>query len=133
MAAEQEELPDEEQPQQEQTEDEWATTRNQMVDALPAVTEPVPGGLAYDLVTRQLLFIRRQVSENLVDYMLEESFDLLNYNEHPYLPVQPGDAVYECVFLADVTAKTLDDWADADTYDFPRGRLAVVPVQEAWG
>lgn len=106
--------------------------RDVLEDGRPIVTDLVPGGLALDLVTRQLLFVRRQVAPDLVAYYEAEAFDLLNYKMHPYLPVSIEDPVFECVYLADVTAESLADWGDAKTYDFPAGRLAVVPVMNAW-
>lgn len=34
----------------------------------PDMTEPVAGGLAFDLVTRQVLFVRRVVADDLAEY-----------------------------------------------------------------
>lgn len=107
--------------------------REALLEGRPDVTSPISGGLALDLVTRQLLFVRRQVAPDLATYYDTEEFDLLNYKMHPYLPVTVDDAVLECVYLSDVTAESLDGWGDAKTYDFPVGRLAVVPVMDAWG
>lgn len=101
-------------------------------ESQPAMTAPVAGGLAVDLVTRQLLFVRREVADSLPAYYAAEDFDLLNYGPHPYLPVRIDDAVYECVYLDDTGPRDLDGFGDVTTYDFPRGRLAAVPVQEAW-
>lgn len=106
--------------------------RDHLEENQPAVTAPVPGGLAFDLVTRQLLFVREEVAPDLATYYEREEFDLLNYKMHPYLPVEIDDAVFECVYLADVTAEKLGEWDSAKLYDFPAGRLAVVPVMEAW-
>lgn len=108
------------------------SAREQLLADQPDMTDPVAGGLAFDLVTRQLLFVRRVVADDLAEYYDQEGFDLLNYNEHAYLPVTVDDAVFECVFIADVSADDLDSFGSAKTYDYPRGRLAAVPVQEAW-
>jgi hypothetical protein len=106
---------------------------DRLADALEDIqTEPVAGGLAFDLVTRQPLFVRRQVADSLAEYYDAEGFDLGAYKTHPYLPVRPDDAVYECVFVSEITAESLHEWGDAKTYDYPRGRLAVVPVDLAW-
>ncbi|WP_135535359.1 hypothetical protein [Halostella pelagica] len=96
-------------------------------------TEPMAGGLAFDLVTRQPLFVRQRVADTLGEYYDAEGFDLADYKAHAYLPVRPDDAVYECVFISEITAESLHEWGSAKTYDYPRGRLAHVPVEEAWG
>jgi hypothetical protein len=96
-------------------------------------TEPVAGGLAFDLVTRQPLFVRQQVAGDLEEYYEREGFDLATYKMHPFLPVTPDDAVFECVFISEITAEGLHDWSSAKTYDYPAGRLAAVPIGQAWG
>lgn len=108
------------------------STREQLLEDQPAVTDVMVQGFALDLVTRQLLYVRQRVADDLAEYYEAENFDLLNYNQHPYLPVTIDDPAYECVYMADVTADGLDDWGSAKTYDFPAGRLAVVPVHESW-
>jgi hypothetical protein len=106
--------------------------RKQLLADQPELTAPVAGGLAVDLVTRQLLFVRREVAPDLPTYYDEEDFDLLNYGPHPYLPVTVDDAVLECVYIDDVGVQDLDGLGDSKTYDFPQGRLAAVPIQEVW-
>lgn len=108
------------------------STREQLLADHPDTAGIVPGGLAFDLVTRQLLFVRQQVADDLVEYYEREQFDLLNYKMHPYIGVTLDDAVYECVFVSDVSAEDLHGWSDTKTYDYPAGRLAAVPVHEAW-
>lgn len=109
------------------------TYDQRLADALDGInTEPVAGGLAFDLVTRQPLFVRRRVADDLATYYEEERFDLATYKMHPYLPVRADDAVFECVFVSEITAESLHDWGSANTYDYPAGRLAVVPVDESW-
>ncbi|NHN40527.1 hypothetical protein G9C85_02595 [Halorubellus sp. JP-L1] len=95
-------------------------------------TEPMSGGIAFDLVTRQPLFVVREVADGLAEYHDEEDFDLLGYKTHPYLPVRADDTVYECVYLSDITIDGVHTWGDTQTYDFPRGRLAHVPIEQAW-
>jgi hypothetical protein len=105
--------------------------RDVLVDALSEFkTEPEVGGIALDMVTRQPLYIRSIKAHDLVEYYEGEEFDLLTYGVHPYLPVSLGDTVYECVYLSELTVEKLSSVRDARTYDFPRGRLATVPV---WG
>jgi hypothetical protein len=106
--------------------------REQLLADQPELTAPVAGGLAVDLVTRQLLFVRREVAPDLATYYDEEDFDLLNYGPHPYLPVTVDDAVLECVYIDDVGVQDLDGLCESKTYDFPAGRLAAVPIQEVW-
>lgn len=106
---------------------------DQLADALDDVaTEPMAGGLAFDLVTRQPLFVRRVVAESLGEYYESEGFDLATYKAHPYLPVRPDDPVYECVFVSEITADGLNGWDSSKTYDYPRGRLAHVPIEQSW-
>lgn len=93
-------------------------------------TEPMAGGVAIDLVTRQPLFVRRIVVEDLWEYYELEGFDLASYKTHPYLPVREDDTVYECVF---VSGDPQGAHKPGDTYDFPRGRLMHYPIEQAWG
>jgi hypothetical protein len=94
-------------------------------------TEPYGGSIVFDLVTRQPLYVRSIAAASVVKHYEQEGFDLASYGVHPYLPVSPSDTVYECVFLSDITADSLAAFGDAKTYDFPRGRLAHVPVELA--
>lgn len=101
----------------------------QLADALDDVqTEPMAGGVAVDLVTRQPLFIREKKADSLSEYYEAEGFDLATYNEHPFLPVRPDDAVFECVFIEGPKG----GHNVGRTYDYPRGRLMTVPVDLAW-
>ena len=102
----------------------------QLENALDGIqTEPMEGGIAIDLVTRQPMFVRRKVADSLEQYYHENSFDLATYNEHPYLPVRADDAVFECVFLQ---GDPNGAQKVGKTYDYPRGRLMTVPVHHAW-
>lgn len=100
-----------------------------VADALDGIeTEPISGGVAIDLVTRQTLFVRGVAADSLAEYYEAEGFDLATYKQHVWLPVRADDTVYECVFVGG-----LDDLHTAGkTYDYPRGRLARVPVELAW-
>lgn len=100
-----------------------------LADALEDIqTEPMAGGVAFDLVTRQPLFVKDRVADSLAEYYDTEGFDLATYKMHTYLPVRADDAVYECVFLSDIESLH----SGRKTYDYPRGRLAHIPVEQAW-
>jgi len=87
------------------------------------------GDVAIDLVTRQPLYVVARVADDLVEYYDEEDFDLLTYKQHTYLPVRRDDPVFKCVFIGG-----LDDLHSfSDTYDYPAGRLARVPIEIAGG
>jgi hypothetical protein len=101
----------------------------QLEAALEGVrTEPMAGDVAIDLVTRQVVFVHERVADTLEEYYEREGFDLATYKQHPWLPVRPDDAVFECVFVGGVD----DLHSPGKTYDYPRGRLARVPVDLAW-
>lgn len=91
-------------------------------------TDPMPGGVAIDLITRQPLLVRRVVADTLAEYYEAEGFDLATYKQHVYLPVRADDTVYECVFIGDLDGLH----TSRKTYDYPRGRLAHVPIEQAW-
>lgn len=115
----------------------WSDSEKSYEERLEAAladvqTEPMAGGLALDLVTRQPLLVRRVVAESLGEYYEAEGFDLGTYGVHPYLPVSADNRVLECVYISDITAESLGNFGNAKTYDFPAGRLAHVPVEEAW-
>jgi hypothetical protein len=91
-------------------------------------TEPQPGGVAFDIVTRQPLYVLAIAADSLTAYYEREEFDLLSYKTHPYLPVRSDDTVYECVYIP-TTAEQAH--RPGKTYDMPRGRLMTVPVELA--
>ena len=107
---------------------------DRVADALEGIrTEPVAGSLAIDVVTRQLLFVRSKVADDLETYYEQEGFDLLTYGPHPWLPgVTAENAAYECYYVNDLSLDGIDDLGKRRDYDFPEGRLAVVPVEQAW-
>jgi len=87
------------------------------------------GDVAIDLVTRQPLFIVDRQADSLDGYFEDEEFDLLTYKQHAFLPVRMDDPVLECVFIGG-----LEDLHNfSNTYDYPAGRLARVPVELAGG
>lgn len=104
---------------------------SEQVDAAleDVLTEPVEGGVAIDLVTRQVVYVRQRVADSLEEYYESEGFDLATYKTHPFLPIRVDDAVFECVFCP---ADSERIHKPGKTYDFPRGRLATVPVDLAW-
>lgn len=97
------------------------------LDGVP--TQPVEGGVAIDLVTRQVVFVRERVADTLEEYYDEEGFCLATYKTHPFLPVRLDDAVYETVYVGGDPERA---HKPGKTYDMPRGRLMVVPVSLAW-
>ena len=107
---------------------------DRVADALEGIrTEPVAGSLAIDVVTRQLLFVRSKVADDLETYYEQEGFDLLTYGPHPWLPgVTAENAAYECYYVNDLSLDGIDGLGKRRDYDFPSGRLAVVPVEQAW-
>ena len=107
---------------------------DRVADALDDVrTEPVPGSLAIDIVTRQVLFVRDRVAGDLAEYYHQEGFDLATYGPHPFLPgVTLDNAVYECYYANDLSLEELAELDSRRDYDFPSGRLAVVPIEQAW-
>jgi hypothetical protein len=110
-------------------EDAERSYEEQLEAALEGVnTEPMQGGVAIDLVTRQPLFIRQKKADTLAEYYEEEGFDLATYNEHPFMPVRPDDAVFECAFIEGPKG----GHNVGKTYDYPRGRLMTVPIDLAW-
>ena len=96
-------------------------------------TEPVPGSLAIDLISRQVLFVRARVADDLEAYYEQEGFDLATYGPHPYLPgVTLDNAVFECYYANDLSLEELAELDSRRDYSFPEGRLAVVPIENAW-
>ena len=87
-----------------------------------------PTDVAIDLVTRQPLFVVGVVADSLPEYYEAEGFDLLNYKSHPYLPVRVDDSVVKCVFVPRSVEKS---HKVGKTYDYPVGRLARVPIEQA--
>ena len=93
-------------------------------------TDPLEGGVAIDLVTRQAVFVRRQVADTCREYYDAEGFDLVTYKMHPWLPgIGPENAVYECVY---VDANPQNAHKPGRTYDFPAARLMALPLDLAW-
>jgi len=92
--------------------------------------EPMAGGVAIDVVTRQVVFVRERVADTLEEYYEEEGFDLYTYKMHPWLPgIDIANAVYSCVY-ADGNPQNAHK--PGKTYDFPSARLMHLPVELAW-
>lgn len=85
-----------------------------------------------DMVEGRPLFVRRQVADTAVEYFDREDFDLTTYKAHPWLPITPEDPIYECVFLP-TKPSDIPSEKKNQTYDYPRGRLARVPVEWLYG
>jgi len=103
-----------------------------VADALADVqTEPVEGGVAIDIVTRQAVFVRQEKYDSLEAHYEAEGYDLATYKMHPYLPgIDVDNSVYECVY---VDGNPQNAHKPGKTYDFPSARLMHLPVEQAWG
>ena len=105
--------------------------RQRVAAALSDVrTEPLEGGIAIDIVTRQAVFVRQQVAETCEAYYDQEDFDLVTYKMHPWLPgIGPENAVYECSYI---DGNPQNAHKQGRTYDFPEARLLHLPVELSW-
>jgi hypothetical protein len=92
--------------------------------------EPMAGGIAIDIVTRQAMLVKEQVADTCREYEASEGFDLVTYKMHPWLPgIGPDNAVYEAVYI---DGNPQNAHKPGKTYDFPAARLMHVPVEMAW-
>ena len=99
-----------------------------LTDRLDAFPREVKGGdVVIDLVQGRPLYVRRQRG-TAVEYFESEDFDLTTYKAHPWLPITPDDTIFECVFLP-TNPESIPTAKKDKTYDYPRGRLARVPVE----
>ena len=100
-------------------------------DALEGVpTWPVEGGIVIDIVTRQAMFVRKQVADSCAEYYEKEGFDLVTYKMHPWLPgIGPENPVYECSYI---DGNPQNVHKQGKTYDFPAARLMALPVDLSW-
>lgn len=105
--------------------------RDAVADALDGVRqEPMAGGVAIDLVTRQPMLVRERVADTCAEYYERENFDLVTYKMHPWLPgISPDNAVYEAVYL---DGNPQNAHKPGKTYDFPAARLLHFPAEMAW-
>lgn len=87
-----------------------------------------PGDIVIDLVQGRPLYIRREVAPTAAEYFDVQDFDLTTYKAHPWLPITPDDTVFECVFIPTKPQDIPGSKGDK-SYDYPRGRLARVPVE----
>jgi hypothetical protein len=108
--------------------------RDRVADALAAVQQdPVVGGVAIDIVTRQPMYVRQQVADDCAEYYDEEGFCLVSYKMHPWLPgISVDNAVYEAVYLSDIGVQSVHEQGSSRTYDFPAARLMHYPVELTW-
>ena len=113
-------------------EDAEASYEDRVEDALAgAQTDPMPGGVAIDLVTRQAVFVRAEKYTNLEAHYNAEGYDLATYKMHPYLPgIDVDNSVFECVYL---DGNPQNAHNPGKTYDFPSARLMHFPTEQAWG
>lgn len=103
----------------------------QVADALDGIQQrPLECGVAIDLVTRQVVYVRQRVADTCREYYDEEGFDLVTYKMHPWLPgIGVENAVYECSY-ADGNPQNAHN--QGRTYDFPSARLMHLPVEMSW-
>jgi hypothetical protein len=93
-------------------------------------TEPLEGGVAIDVVTRQAVYIRQQVADTCREYYHENDFCLVSYKMHPWLPgIGPDNCVYECSYI---DPNPQNAHKQGKTYDFPEARLMPLPLPMAW-
>jgi hypothetical protein len=106
--------------------------RDRLTERLDAMDREIkPHDLVIDLVQGRPLFVRRSKG-TAVDYFESESFDLTTYKAHPWLPITPDDEVFECVFVP-TKPQDIPSERSHKTYDYPRGRLARIPVEWLYG
>jgi len=92
--------------------------------------EPMAGGIAIDVVTRQAMLVKEKKAETCREYYEEEGFDLVTYKMHPWLPgISVDNAVYEAVYL---DGNPQNAHKPGKTYDFPSARLMHLPAEMAW-
>lgn len=105
--------------------------RERVAQALESVQQdPVIGGVAIDIVTRQAMYVRARVADTCAEYYKDEGFDLVTYKMHPWLPgISTENAVYEAVYL---DGNPQNAHKPGKTYDFPAARLMHVPIEMAW-
>jgi len=102
--------------------------RDILQEKLDGFPREVKGGdVVIDLVQGRPLYVRRQRG-TAVEYFESEDFDLTTYKAHPWLPITPDDTIFECVFLP-TNPESIPTSKGDKTYDYPRGRLARVPVE----
>lgn len=89
-------------------------------------TTIVAGDVVHDLVKRGKMQVVAKAADSVAEYREEEGFDLADYKTHPLLDVSEDEPVFTCVYLPDSPTTSFNG-----TYDFPRSRLARVPVEEA--
>lgn len=117
-------------------EDAERDAREQLEDRLADLNAPThaemgPGDIAFDLVQRQPLLVLDKTADSLVEHFeqSDDGFCLADYKQHAWLPVRPDDPVFECVFIGSIEGLH----SFSNTYDYPAGRLARVPVELAGG
>ena len=93
-------------------------------------TEPVEGGVAIDIVTRQAVFVRQRKYDDLAEHYDAEGYSLATYKMHPWLPgISVEDAVFEVSYI---DGNPQNAHKQGKTYDMPRSRLMHLPVEMSW-
>jgi len=86
------------------------------------------GDVCVDLVERGKVQIVAKVADSVEEHQQQESYDIQSYKAHPLLDVSDDEPVFKAVYLPENPTVSF-----SGTYDFPRSRLARLPVEEANG
>lgn len=92
-----------------------------MVDAAIKV-----GDVCTDLVKRGKVQVVGKTADTVEEHQQTESYDIQTYKANALLDVADDEPVFSVVYLPDEPGTSFNK-----TYDFPRSRLARVPVEEA--
>lgn len=84
------------------------------------------GDVAHDLVKRGKVQVVAKAADSVAEHRGREGFDLATYKSHLLLDVAEDEPVFTCVYLPDEPTVSF-----SGTYDFPRSRLARIPIEEA--
>jgi len=84
------------------------------------------GDVCHDVLGSGKVQVLRKAADSVAEFSHREDFDLAEYKAHPLIDIDDDQAVWTCVYLPDEPTTSF-----SGTYDFPAGRLARIPVEEA--
>lgn len=84
------------------------------------------GDVAHDLVKRGKVLVVERVAESVDRHRERNDYDIAEYKANALLGVSESESVWRCVYLPDEPSTSF-----SGTYDFPRSRLARIPVENA--
>lgn len=84
------------------------------------------GDTAHDLVKRGKVQVVGKAADTVRKHREREDYDIASYRANALLDVADDEPVYTCVYLPDEPTTSF-----SGTYDFPRSRLARVPLEAA--